>query len=192
VEIVLQTERLRVRRLTEADDAHLFALDHDPDVLRYIPLQPHPNREGYLRDILDRFMPYYDRHPQLGVWAVEEEAAGTFVGCFCLRRGIDEADAALLRYRPGEMEIGYRLRRAAWGKGYATEAARAVLWHAFAVLEAPCVVAVVASANTASVRVLEKAGLRALQGLFRLPGTELPFVKFALTKAEYEAARVAE
>jgi RimJ/RimL family protein N-acetyltransferase len=191
VGIVLQTERLRVRRLTEADGANLFALDHDPDVLRYIPLKPHPTREEYVNDIVGRFLPYYDRHPHLGVWAVEEKAGSTFVGCFCLRRGIDESDAALLQYRPGDLELGYRLRRAAWGKGYATELAGATLQHAFTTLAAPCVVAAVSCGNTASLRVMEKVGLRRVGGLYHLPGSELPFVKFALTIAEFDTHNTA-
>ena len=68
-------------------------------------------------------------------------------------------------------ELGFSLARSAWGRGYATEAARAWLEHGFSVLGFTRVVAVVKPGNAASIRVLEKVGMRQV-GPTRLAGSE--------------------
>jgi RimJ/RimL family protein N-acetyltransferase len=82
------------------------------------------------------------------------------------------------------MEIGYRFVRAAWGRGFATEAAAAVLDHGFRALRLDPIVAVSDPDNLASHRVLRKIGLRAA-GTARQYGSELPF--FELRRSAYVA-----
>jgi RimJ/RimL family protein N-acetyltransferase len=82
-------------------------------------------------------------------WAVVERESGALIG-----------DAGLYRTPAGEVELGYTLGRPWWGRGYATEAAGAWLETAFARLGIDAVVALAEPANTASLRVLEKLGMR--------------------------------
>ena len=98
------------------------------------------------------FLAYYERFAGYGFWAAIEKSSGRFVGWFHFR----PAKAA----RPNEVELGYRLRRSAWGKGYAPEGSRALIHQGFAELEVQRVVAFTMVVNVASRRVMEKAGLR--------------------------------
>jgi RimJ/RimL family protein N-acetyltransferase len=79
-----------------------------------------------------------------------------------------------------EIEIGYRLERAAWGNGYATEAACAVRDYAFAILQIPRLIALIDPANVASIRVAEKIGMRYEQEVL-LPGYTHPDHVYVVT-----------
>ena len=149
--IFLQTERLVLRQLTAADAGHLFDLDSDPEVMRFLTGGGGTPREEIERDILPRFLGYYARYDGFGFWAAIERASGDFLGWFSFRPHEGSA--------PGEVEIGYRLRRAAWGRGYATEGARALIRQGFGALGVRRVVANTYEHNVGSRRVLEKAGL---------------------------------
>ena len=89
--------------------------------------------------------------PGFGFWAAVEKSSGQFLGWFCLRPRDDED--------PLDVGLGYRLRREAWGKGYATEGARALIQKAFTELRVRRVFAVTYEHNMPSRRVMEKAGL---------------------------------
>ena len=97
------------------------------------------------------FLGYYERFEGYGFWAAVEKSTSRFVGWFHFR----PAKGA----PPGEIELGYRLRREAWGKGYATEGSRALIDKGFAELGVERVVAETMVVNAASRRVMEKAGL---------------------------------
>jgi RimJ/RimL family protein N-acetyltransferase len=90
-----------------------------------------------------------------------------------------------------EPELGYRLRKSSWGKGYATEGSRALIHTAFTALGARRVYAETMVVNLASRRVMEKAGLRQVR-VFHQPwpdpieGDEHGDVEYALTKSEWE------
>jgi RimJ/RimL family protein N-acetyltransferase len=141
---MLDTLRLRLRRLSAADEPLLVALDGDPEVMRYIG-----SRGGTPEEIVARVR---DRtvadHGALGWWVVEGRENGAFHGV-----------AALLRMPEGEdIELAYRLTRASWGAGLATEAASALARYAFDRVGLPRLVAVTFPENIASQRVLEKVG----------------------------------
>ncbi|HEX7744523.1 MAG TPA: GNAT family N-acetyltransferase [Micromonosporaceae bacterium] len=94
-------------------------------------------------------------HERLGgpaFWAAIERTAGEFVGWFELQ----PAGPA----RPDDAELGYRLRRPAWGKGYASEGTRALVDRGFTEFGLQRIVATTMAVNAASRRVMEKAGLR--------------------------------
>ncbi len=130
-------------------------------------------------------IPYYARHPGYGFWAAVEKGAGAFLGWFHLRPALDYRFAAEAAYCLGDRDLGYRFRRAVWGRGYATEGSRALVREAFTVLEAACVVATALVGNRASTRVMEKAGLR--RGAeFHIPGYDEPAVKYALERNNYD------
>jgi RimJ/RimL family protein N-acetyltransferase len=148
--ILLETERLRLRRFTPDDLDRLVELDSDPEVMRYITYGEPTSRATYEDVILPRWFAIYEATPLLGYWAAEDRASGGFVGWFHLRP--DRIDA-------GDQELGYRLARATWGRGLATEGARAVLAHAFTRVGAAKVSARTLSRNFASQRVMQKCGL---------------------------------
>ena len=186
---MLETERLRLRRFTPADLEALVALHGDAEVMRYVTGTP-TAPEVVARTVLPRFLRHDPCRPALGVWAAEELETGAFVGRFSLKR------------RPGagnlEAELGYRLARAAWGRGYATEGARALLARAFA-LGVRRVVATVYEENLASQRVLEKLGMRLVRRFKPTPAALARGVTFEPTppevwdgdELEYELARSA-
>ena len=100
---------------------------------------------------LPRLLRAYPWPGERGYWAAEEKSGGTFLGWFELRP-VDPGS-------PAVVELGYRLRRAAWGRGYATEGCRALIDKGFTDLGVQRVVAETMAVNTASRRVMEKAGL---------------------------------
>jgi RimJ/RimL family protein N-acetyltransferase len=184
---VLETDRLVLRQFTEDDAPLLFALDRDPEVLRYVGPSGLPDEAAYRERIRTHFRPYYDLGPRYGFWPAEEKATGAFVGWFHLRPALDYRFAREAAFRAGDYDIGFRLVRWAWGKGYATEVARALVRRGLADPAVEAIVAVALVANMASCRVLEKAGLR-LVSEFELPGFALPAAKYALSRAEYGPA----
>jgi RimJ/RimL family protein N-acetyltransferase len=109
-----------------------------------------------------------------GLLAVAEREGGRVVG---------EAGLQVLEAGP-DIELGYTLRHAAWGRGYATEAARAVLYWAFAGLRLERVVAVADPANETSLHVLDKLGMRRL-GVRHCYGAQM--VEAALSLGEWRA-----
>jgi RimJ/RimL family protein N-acetyltransferase len=150
VHVLLKTGRLVLRRCTSDDADHLYALDNDPEVMRYINGGTPTPRAVIEREMLPTFVRCDPRRPWAGFWAAVERASGEWLGWFSLRpSGADPAVAVL----------GYRLRRAAWGQGYATEGARALIDKAFAEWGLRRVVATTYEENRASRRVMEKAGM---------------------------------
>ena len=117
--VFLETERLVLRRFTEDDVDHLVELDGDPQVMHFINGGRPTPRAEIETDVLPAFLGYYERFAGYGFWAAVEKSSGQFVGWFHFR----PAKAA----PPDEVELGYRLRRSAWGKGYATEGSRALI-----------------------------------------------------------------
>jgi len=149
MQIFLETARLVLRQFTEDDVENLVELDSDPDVMHFINGgRPTPRRE-IVDDVLPAFLDHYERFAGLGFWAAMEKSSGRFVGWFHFRPATDA--------RPDEVELGYRLRKSFWGKGYATEASRLVLERAAASFSGE-ILAMIDPANTASQNVARKLG----------------------------------
>ena len=185
----LETERLRLRWFTRDDVDNLTDLDADPAVTRFINGGRPTPREEVAEHELPHFLRYADEPHGYGFWAVEEGASGAFLGWFHLR---PERDGG----HPDEPELGYRLRRDAWGKGFATEGARALIAKAFEELGARKVWASTMVLNVGSRRVMEKAGLRYVRTFWgewpeKIPGDEHGDVEYALTRDEWETAEAA-
>jgi len=156
--IFLQTDRLTLRRFTEADADNLFELNRDPEVMRFLHGQPTPRDEVRTR-IIPTFLGYYERFEGFGFWAAVEIATGQFLGWFHFRPPIRDEDMPAGWDEDGVAELGYRLRRSAWGKGYATEGSMALIDKGFTEFGVRRVVAETMAGNWASRRVLEKSGL---------------------------------
>jgi RimJ/RimL family protein N-acetyltransferase len=186
VEVLLETDRLVLRRFTEADVDNLVELDADPQVMRYINGGPATERAEVANDILPRFLWYYESFVPYGFWACVEKATGAFIGWFHLRP-MPETGVA------DQPELGYRLRRQSWGKGYATEGSRALIDMAFRDFGASRVFAETMAVNLGSRRVMEKAGMRLVREFqadwpVQIDGDEHGDVEYAITRDEWERA----
>ncbi len=178
---ILETERMRLRPLVLDDAPFLFEMDCDPEIMRYIlprfdpPASEEPARE-WISLQTTRYSAVGSRY---GVFAAIEKATGDFIGWFLLRPATDHRFAAEVGFRADELELGYRFRRAFWGRGLATEGATALVEYAAADASVAAVVAVALEDNVASTRVMEKAGL-VFRAECALPGYPTPGVTYRL------------
>ncbi len=146
---MIETGRLLLRQWVEEDREPFAALNADPVVMEHFPAT-------LSRAESDAFM---DRQGAIierqgwGLWAVEIRETGEFIGFTGLLTPLFDADFVPC------VEIGWRLAAAAWGKGYATEAATAALDHAFDVVGLDDVVSFTYVGNDRSRRVMDKIGL---------------------------------
>ena len=182
VSVLLATDRLVLRRFTEDDVDHLYDLNGDPDVMWYLSGGKPTPREEVRDRIIPFFLSFYERFDGLGYWAAETRASGEFLGWFHFRP--DES---------GSVDLGYRLRKAAWNKGYATEGSRALIDKGFTDLGVQRVFAHTMAVNHASRRVMEKCGLTFVRAnhsdrLPDIPGAEQGEVEYALTKDDWQTA----
>ena len=159
--MILETERLVLRPFRDADVDAYAALCADPQVMKFL------NATGSTISRADawRQMSMYLGHWELrgfGTWAVEERATGRFAG----RVG--------LHYPDGwpDRELGWTLAREFWGKGYAGEAARAAITHAFGTLGWSHLVSLIHPDNHPSARLAERLGYR-LAGTAEVVGLHL-------------------
>ena len=149
--VYLKTERVLLREFTMEDVDLLAELDSDPAVTRYLTGGIATPRAVIAESLLPACLRYYDRADGYGFWAAIDQASGDFLGRFLFR---PRAGCP-----PGEVELGYRLRQAAWGQGYATEVSRALIRKGFTELGVQRVVASTYQDNLGSRRVMEKCGL---------------------------------
>jgi RimJ/RimL family protein N-acetyltransferase len=149
VRIILETPRLILRELTEDDARDVYRLNSNPNVMRYLgPEALLLSPEEALAMLRSRIFPLYARYG-MDRWAVMLREKHAMIGL------------CGLRYLPGtnEYDLGYRFLESHWGKGYATECARAVLDYGRAQLPGARIVGKAFLENAASIRVLEKIGL---------------------------------
>src|SRR5215831_8325006 len=183
MQVFLETERLVLRRFTMADVDNLVALDADPDVMHFITGGIPTSRDEIENEVLPYYFDFYEHSEGYGFWAVIEKPTGEFLGWFHFRPPEEGA--------PGEAELGYRLRKSAWGKGYATEGSRALIRKGFTESGVQRVTAEAMAANIASRRVMDKAGLTLVRTFSQpLPGAAggppVEAVEYALNKADWE------
>jgi [ribosomal protein S5]-alanine N-acetyltransferase len=146
--IKLETERLFLRELVEADAKNLVALNASHNVVRYTGDGPLADEAAALVVLRENLFPQY-RTYSVGRWAVERKSDGRFLGWCGLRWHMEN----------GEYDLGYRFLEEHWGHGYATESARACLALGRARFPEARIVAKTRVENAASRRVLEKLGL---------------------------------
>jgi RimJ/RimL family protein N-acetyltransferase len=164
MQVCLETERMVLRRFTVDDVDHLVDLDSDPEVMRFLTGGKPTPGEVIQKEILPAFISSYEPVTGLGVFAAIKKESGEFLGWFSFR----SKDTNNLN----EVTLGYRLRRAAWGRGYATEGVRALIREGFTELDVQRVVATTYQDNLASIRVMEKAGLKFARA-YRMTAEEL-------------------
>jgi ribosomal-protein-alanine N-acetyltransferase len=148
--ITLSTPRLILRPWRD-DDAELFAaMFVDPKVMQF--LGPAPTDRAAIDAGIQRTKAHFAAHG-FGWWAVEVPGVAPFIGFIGLAVPRFEAP-----FMPA-VEVGWRLARAHWGKGYATEGARAALEFGFTQLGLEEIVAFTVPANARSLRVMERLGM---------------------------------
>ncbi len=145
----LESERLYLKPVAPTDAGDFFAMHSDPEVMRYLGGVRENETLEFLEERLKLMHAYYEKCPGLGLWTAREKATHAFIGWFALKH-LDQYE---------EIEVGYRLRQASWGKGYATEMAKRLLDYGFNTLKLPEIVAITDIENKRSQRVLEKIGL---------------------------------
>ena len=144
----IETERLLLRAWRPADFEEFARISADPEVMRYIG-----NGQPATRSQAWRAMAVFVGHWSLrsyGLWATEDRATGKFIG----RIGLWHPEGW-----PG-LEVGWLLDRAYWGRGLASEGARAALDYAFTTVGADHVISVIQPGNSRSIRVAERIGER--------------------------------
>ncbi|MBP1853246.1 GNAT family N-acetyltransferase [Rhizobium halophytocola] len=173
---VLQTARLRLRSCTPADRGDFLALELDPQVMRFL----HGGAVDHATTDPEKVTFLMPRGTEPDVWTARRRDDDTFVGWFCLSVERDEV-----------AEIGYRLRRDAWGKGYASEAASALVDLGFHSTGIEKIVACTMETNLGSRRVMEKIGMTPIRTVpFQsadFPGTDHRDVWYQLTRSEWQA-----
>lgn len=143
-----ETERLLHRAMTVDDAEAFYALKSQPEVIRYTGEPPLQSVEE-ARDALAAY-PDFDTHGY-GRWGCVLKETGAIIG-FCGMKYLDELD---------EVDLGYRYFPEYWGRGLATEACRACLAFGFETIGLERIIGLVLPENGASIRVLEKVGMRA-------------------------------
>lgn len=156
----LETPRLYLRQWQEADLPSFAALNADPEVMRYFPAPL--DRAG--SDAIARRCQTLIAARGWGFWAVEEKASARFIGFAGLH-----CPTAALSFQPC-VEIGWRFARDAWGRGLATEAARAALAFGFQSLGLAEIVAFTSIHNRRSEAVMARLGMRRDPATFLHPG----------------------
>ena len=148
--MTLTTERLILRQWRKDDYAPFAALNADPTVMEYFPAPLKPAESDAMADRIFKLI----EEKGYGFWAIEEKKSGDFIGFVGLNEpGYD------LPFNPC-LEIGWRLAKAYWGKGYASEAASKALEFAFEKLERDEVVSFTTTTNIRSQAVMRKLGFR--------------------------------
>jgi len=153
IEIVLETPRFYLRKFLLSDAPLFFLLNEDDEVIQYTGDPPFESEAEALI-----FLQNYDPYTTFGMgrWAVIDRETGEYMG-WCGLKFHPETE---------EVDVGYRLFRKHWGKGIATETAVACIRYGFEYLGLQRIIARVHPDNSASVRVLEKCGMKRIGTTF--------------------------
>jgi ribosomal-protein-alanine N-acetyltransferase len=172
INLILETDRLFLRRLNLDDLNDLFALYRDPEIRRYFP-------EGVLnleqtKEELEWHLNGHPDHPELGLWATVHKETGKFIGrCGLLPW---EISGKL------EVEIAYLLDRAFWGQGLATEAAKGILEYGFKELNLHRLICLIDPENLASRRVAERIGMTLESRVDGIAGDNFPTLIYSISR----------
>ncbi|MFN0199985.1 MAG: GNAT family N-acetyltransferase [Bacteroidia bacterium] len=155
MKIILETPRLLLREFTLADKHDFFALNSDWEVVQYTGNLPFENMEAAV-NVLENVIikGQYEKYG-MGRWAVIEKESQALLGWCGVRPNEND----------GEIDLGYRYFRQYWGKGFATEAAKAVLEYAKNELQLAKIAGKAQIENIASIKVLSKIGMERMKDI---------------------------
>ena len=190
VNLELETDRLLLRPLVENDWEMALETFMDPEVMKFVA------DVGSEEALAEEMKTAIRRGAggRIGVWCVLQRETGEKLGTAILLPlpiEEDDTDWSLVqedRYPDADIEVGYILKRSAWGNGYATEGCRRLVQFAFEETELDEIVAVTDPRNAASQKVLRKCGLRD-EGLRRAYAEECP--AFRISRQQWLELQVA-
>jgi RimJ/RimL family protein N-acetyltransferase len=170
---ILQTPRLRLEPFCDAHLDGLFALNSDPEIMRYITGKPETREQtiASIERVKARWLEW-----GYSWWSFIERDSEDLIGAGCIQH--------LGRDKANPLEIGWRLRQDKWGKGYASEAAQAMTTFAFDTLHSDYLCAVCHSENLASAKVMQRLGMQ-YRGIERW--YDMDTAVYAMTRSEWEA-----
>lgn len=177
-----RTDRLLLRRWREQDREPFAALNGDPRVMEFFPSVLEPSDSDALADRIERNI----AERGWGLWAAELEDSRQFIGFIGL-----EVPTPALPYSPC-VEVGWRLAYRFWGKGLATEGARAALKTGFESLGLAEIFSFTSTLNSRSRAVMERLGMVAEPGTFEHPGVPVgsrlrEHLAYRLTRGEWSS-----
>ncbi len=183
--IELKTNRLKLRQWKESDLPPFAEMTSDPEVMKYFP---NPLSRTKSDELAHKIQSLISTHGW-GLWAVEELKNNKFIGFVGLHKTLPE-----LPFSPS-IEIGWRLSRKYWGKGYASEAAKEVLKHAFGVLDLPEIYSFAAVNNSRSIALMARLTMHNTRQNFEHPSVSVgspnrEHVLFKLTKEQWRKTTV--
>ena len=156
MKIFVETDHLILREILPSDDEGMFELDSDPEVHQYLGGKPITSIDES-RTIIASIRQQYSDHG-IGRWAMIEKATGEFTGWTGLKFCTELRNDHINYY-----DVGYRLIKRFWGKGYASESAIESLQYGFDKLNIPVIYGTADMNNLASRHILEKSGLRHIE-----------------------------
>lgn len=175
----VETDRLILREWREEDAPGLLKLNSNPEVIKYLHMEPMKNMEEALEDVkwvTDQYL-----KNKIGRWIMLEKATGKFMGWTGLK--IEDME---MNGHHDFYDVGYRMLPEFWGKGYATESAIASVKYGFEELKLEKINAAAHSENIGSRRVLQKAGFKELE---TFPIFDFQAYWYEITKEEYFKAQ---
>lgn len=171
-----ETERIILREIVVEDAEAMFEMDSDPDVHKYLGKSPITTLEEAIKSI--EFIREQYKEYGIGRWALVEKKTDRFIGWSGLKFRPDEVNG----YKD-YIEVGYRLAKRFWGKGYATESAIQSVNYGFEEMNLKSIYAMANIKNKGSINALTKTGLK-ITGEVEL--MEIPCYWFEITRREWE------
>ena len=174
--LVLETEPLKLRKMTTDDVDNLLLIVSDPVAMQYYPSTM--DRDEAIAWIRRTQMNYERRG--LGFWIVERKADGTFLGqCGLIPQELEGVV---------ETEVAYLFARASWGQGFATEAAMACRDWGFTHLDVPRLVSIISIYNAPSMRVAERNGMTPVADVVKPGG--IPHYVYAISRRQWQERKI--
>ncbi|MBI2520245.1 MAG: GNAT family N-acetyltransferase [Bdellovibrio sp.] len=177
----IETERIYLREFEKGDELNLLELDSDPDVMRYLT-NGQPSTFEQVSAGLYRIFTLYEKHQhRLGFWVAVEKSTGSFMGWFLFRP---------CKLRPDDLrviELGYRLKKEFWGRGFATEMSKAIIDKGFREYEIDIIFAKTMKLNLASQKVMKKIGMLYEKDFIEseFPGANKEAVRYSMTREQW-------
>lgn len=169
---ILQSARLKIRKMDFSDVDDIFEMDSDPEVHRYIENCPVTSRDEITEVVKILNIQY--KETGVGRWALERKDSGEVIG-WCGLKLIKSMNKHENFY-----ELGYRLKRKHWKKGYTTEACRAIIDYGRNILNLERIYAIIDPENQASRNVLQKLGFVYIEN-FKLDNRDIEWFELNLS-----------
>jgi RimJ/RimL family protein N-acetyltransferase len=177
--MILETERLVLRRFVPEDLDDLYTLYQDSEIRQFFP-------ESILsyaqtKEELEWFSNGHPRFPELGLWATMNKKSGEFMGrCGLLPWIIEERQ---------EVEVAYLLGKKFWGQGFASEAGLGIVHYAFGELNLSRLICLIDPENSASIKVAERIGMSLEQRVDGIDGDGIPTLIYSISRDDQTKTR---